>query len=199
MSQRCSLSTSAVRASVSARKPPIQPTPMHPTSTCFTYALLFLLLAKPARDVSFGNGNLAICHSGTAQRPGPESITTTPSIWLISCDLIFRGYGFRAHRCAVPRNDKANAPPPVSTEGAVAFPHFLSRKRKWSAGRRQGFARPLWFPLRSGNLHADGGPVCETYPEARASCGGVVKPSHRDAAPSGAPPRHIVGAARGSW
>jgi hypothetical protein len=43
MSQRCNLSTSAVRASVSARKPPIQPTPIHPTSTCFTVALLVVL------------------------------------------------------------------------------------------------------------------------------------------------------------
>ena len=33
------MSTSAVRESVSARRPPIQPTPMHPTSTCFTCAL----------------------------------------------------------------------------------------------------------------------------------------------------------------
>src|SRR5690242_10924462 len=40
MSQRCSLSTSAERASVSARRPPIQPTPIHPTSTCFTRLLL---------------------------------------------------------------------------------------------------------------------------------------------------------------
>src|SRR5580692_4266487 len=36
MSQRCSLSTSAVRDSVSARKPPIQPTPITPASTVFT-------------------------------------------------------------------------------------------------------------------------------------------------------------------
>src|SRR5580704_17427066 len=36
MSQRCNLSTSAVRDSVSARKPPIQPTPITPTSTVFT-------------------------------------------------------------------------------------------------------------------------------------------------------------------
>src|SRR5947208_3650262 len=40
MSHRCSLSTSAVRASVSARRPPIQPTPIQPTSTCFTRFLL---------------------------------------------------------------------------------------------------------------------------------------------------------------
>jgi len=36
MSQRCNLSTSAVRESVSARKPPIQPTPITPASTVFT-------------------------------------------------------------------------------------------------------------------------------------------------------------------
>src|ERR1700720_2897444 len=36
MSHRCNLSTSAVRDKVSARKPPIQPTPITPTSTVFT-------------------------------------------------------------------------------------------------------------------------------------------------------------------
>src|SRR5579862_4157613 len=36
MSHRCNLSTSAVRDNVSARKPPIQPTPITPTSTVFT-------------------------------------------------------------------------------------------------------------------------------------------------------------------
>src|ERR1700722_15787100 len=36
MSHKCNLSTSAVRDKVSARKPPIQPTPITPTSTVFT-------------------------------------------------------------------------------------------------------------------------------------------------------------------
>src|SRR5690242_4146448 len=36
MSHRCNLSTSAVRDSVSARKPPIQPTPITAASTVFT-------------------------------------------------------------------------------------------------------------------------------------------------------------------
>src|SRR5579872_4223379 len=40
MSQRCNLSTSAVRDSVSARKPPIQPTPITPASTVFTERFL---------------------------------------------------------------------------------------------------------------------------------------------------------------
>jgi len=50
MSQRCSLSTSAVRARVSARKPPIQPTPIHPTSTCLTsrFSPSWLWLSSPA-------------------------------------------------------------------------------------------------------------------------------------------------------
>src|SRR5580693_3204455 len=36
MSHRCNLSTSAVRDNVSARKPPIQPTPITAASTVFT-------------------------------------------------------------------------------------------------------------------------------------------------------------------
>src|SRR5271166_4498834 len=40
MSHRCNLSTSAVRDSVSARKPPIQPTPITDASTVFTARFL---------------------------------------------------------------------------------------------------------------------------------------------------------------
>src|SRR5579862_1003510 len=45
MSHRCNLSTSAVRDNVSARRPPIQPTPITPTSTVFTAYFLALLRA----------------------------------------------------------------------------------------------------------------------------------------------------------
>src|SRR3954470_21645902 len=50
MAHRCNLATSAVRASVSARRPPIQPTPIHPTSTCFTCALLLACVPVPLRS-----------------------------------------------------------------------------------------------------------------------------------------------------
>src|SRR5690242_10706503 len=51
MSHRCNLSTSAERESVSARKPPIQPTPITAASTVFTArSLLYLLRADKNHD-----------------------------------------------------------------------------------------------------------------------------------------------------
>src|SRR5271154_4664890 len=52
MSHRCNLSTSAVRDKVSARKPPIQPTPITPTSTVFTACFLALLRAHKDHDAA---------------------------------------------------------------------------------------------------------------------------------------------------
>jgi hypothetical protein len=55
MSHRCNLSTSAERDSVSARKPPIQPTPITAASTVFTArSLPYLLPAHKNHDGAAG-------------------------------------------------------------------------------------------------------------------------------------------------
>src|SRR5271167_3538185 len=53
MSHRCNLSTKAVRDSVSARKPPIHPTPITAASTVFTGR--FLVVLKLAARLAYGS------------------------------------------------------------------------------------------------------------------------------------------------
>jgi hypothetical protein len=67
-----------------------------------------------------------------------------------------------------------------SGPGLARFPFFLSpRSRGWSAGRRQGLARPLTDP-DEGSVGAS----CETH-----------EPFAKGPAPPGAPPRHALSAA----
>src|SRR3954470_2706380 len=94
MSQMCSLSTSAVRDSVSTRVPPTQPTPMAPTSTVFTLASLSLNFVTHKDHAGAGPATSPRSFRGAAKRrtrnPGAHDVW----LWIP---------GSRAMR--VPRND----------------------------------------------------------------------------------------------
>jgi len=94
-----------------------------------------------------------------------------------------RAYGFRARPSGRPGMTAAKPTlrrPVVWLGLGTAGPFFrFPRKREWSAGRRQGFARPLGGsrcvnsglpgePCLSGVCEALLGRACETHPEAAA-------------------------------
>jgi len=141
---------------------------------------------------------------GRRAAPGPESIP--PASRYRTVDVSFSCSVFMDSGLLAPLGPgmtaKANAPLPVCHAGrGLPCPFPLPPKREWSAGRRQGFARPLRHPLRSGHLAHRGSASGVTAGSSVVRMG-LRRPSrgarvpqwrvcetHRpDAAPPGAPP-----------
>src|SRR5215472_11304495 len=81
MSQRCNLSTSAERDSVSARSPPIQPTPITAASTVFTArSLPYLLLAHKNHDETECANSLLALRGAISD----EAIQFLSAFWIAS-------------------------------------------------------------------------------------------------------------------
>src|ERR1700692_1698537 len=97
MSHRCNLSTSAVRDKVSARKPPIQPTPITPTSTVFTACFLALLRAHKDHDAA----GRAMLHPLRGSRHRSRGAPLRPSV-AKPCHVKREGRGGLGKRGVVP-------------------------------------------------------------------------------------------------
>jgi hypothetical protein len=70
--------------------------------------------------------------------------------------------------------------PVLCGAGAPSFPFSDPPKREWSAGRRQGFARPLYGACEAPFLRTDTGTGLRIPPRgARASCGRFARPATR--------------------